>query len=182
MTCTLWRRSLPGSCCWCAQRWSARSSRPVMLRRSSARAPRKSASLLPVPAQRKTSGEHSRILRTPHSPTVSGEHLAMLVDASVARSFAVIGWTHQLLEVCDGTILVADGEHGRHPGDPSELRSIRAAMQRQADQAGPGSGLASRAVAAVHGPDQLEAALTSSSGHRTRALLRRLVNCGTILE
>jgi len=79
----------------------------------------------------------------------------MLVDASVARSFAVIGWTHQLLEVCGGTILVADGVHGQHPGDPSELRSIRAAMQRQADQAGPGSGLASRAVAAVHGLDQL---------------------------
>lgn len=79
----------------------------------------------------------------------------MLVDASVARSFAVIGWTHRLLEVCGGTILVADGVHGQHPGDPSELRSIRAALQRQADQAGPGSGLASRAVAAVHGLDQL---------------------------
>jgi hypothetical protein len=186
---------------------------------------------------------------------MSGEHLAMLVDASVARSFAVIGWTHQLLEVCGGTILVADGVHGRHPGDPSELRSIRAAMQRQADQAGPGSGLASRAVAAVHGLDQLLtlaadrlavlavspdelalairlqsrrpedrawrqslgtksrrldagesasiaiaarrslafasddedaltlwAALTSSSGHRTPDLLRRLVNSGTIEE
>jgi len=60
----------------------------------------------------------------------------MLVDASVARSFAVIGWTHRLLEVCSGTILVADGVHGQHPGDPSELRSIRAALQRQADQAG----------------------------------------------
>src|SRR5213082_3569519 len=35
------------------------------------------------------------------------------------------------------------------------MRSIRAALQRQADQAGPGSGLASRAVAAVHGLDQL---------------------------
>jgi hypothetical protein len=68
----------------------------------------------------------------------------MLVDASVARSFAVIGWAHRLLEVCGGTILVADGVHGQHPGDPSELRSIRAALQRQADQAGPGSGLASR--------------------------------------
>lgn len=79
----------------------------------------------------------------------------MLVDASVARSFAVIGWTQQLLEVCGGTILVADGVHGRQPGDPSELGSIRAALQRQADQAGPGSGLASRAVAAVQGLDQM---------------------------
>jgi hypothetical protein len=79
----------------------------------------------------------------------------MLVDASVARSFAVIGWTRQLLEVCGGTVMVADGVHGRHPDDPSELRSIRAALQRQADQAGPGAGLASRAIAAVHGLDQL---------------------------
>lgn len=79
----------------------------------------------------------------------------MLVDASVARSFAVIGWSHCLLEVCRGTILVADGVHGQDPDDPSELRRIRAALQRQADQAGPGSGMASRAVAAVHGLDQL---------------------------
>src|SRR6266568_6334546 len=155
MTCTLWRRSQPGSCCSCAQRWSALSSLLVTQLRSSARAPRKSASSSPVPTQRKTSGEHNRTSRTPHSPTVSGEHLAMLVDASVARSFAVIGWTHRLLEVCSGTILVADGVHGQHPGDPSELRSIHAALQLQADQAGPGSGLASRAVAAVHGLDRL---------------------------
>ena len=179
----------------------------------------------------------------------------MLVDASVARSFAVIGWTDQLLEVCSGTILVADGVHGRHPGDPSEIRRIRAALQRQADHADPGSGLASRAVAALHGldqmltlgadrltvlavdPDELElairlqsrrpedrawrqslgaksrrldagesasiaiaarrslafasddedaltlwAALTNSSGHRTRDLLRRLVESGLIEE
>src|SRR5215472_4002348 len=79
----------------------------------------------------------------------------MLADASVARSFAVIGWTHRLLEVCGGTILVADGVHGQHPDDPSELRGIHAALQRQADQAGPGSGLASRALATVHGLDQM---------------------------
>jgi hypothetical protein len=79
----------------------------------------------------------------------------MLVDASVARSFAVIGWTHYLLEVCGGTILVADGVHGQHRDGPSELRGIHAALQRQADQAGPGSGLASRALAAVHGLDQM---------------------------
>lgn len=179
----------------------------------------------------------------------------MLVDASVARSFAVIGWTHQLLQACDGLILVADGVHGQNPADPSELRRIRAALQRQADQANPGSGLASRAVAAIHGLDQLLTltsdkltvltlnpdefqlairlqsrraedrawrqslgakarrldagesasiaiasrrslafasddedaltlwtALTNSSGHRTRDLLRRLVDNGTIEE
>jgi hypothetical protein len=79
----------------------------------------------------------------------------MMVDASVARSFAVIGWTSCLLQVCGGKILVADGVHGRCPDDPSELRNIRMALQRQVEQAQPGSGLASRAVAAVHGLDEL---------------------------
>lgn len=79
----------------------------------------------------------------------------MLVDASVCRSFAVIGWTPYLLQIGGGSILVADGVHGRHPDDPSELRSIHSALQRHADQADPGSGLASRALAAVHSLEQL---------------------------
>jgi hypothetical protein len=79
----------------------------------------------------------------------------MLVDASVARSFAVVGWSHHLLQVCGGTVLVADGVHGAEPDDPSELRRIRAALERQADQAGRGSGIASRALAAIQGLDQL---------------------------
>lgn len=79
----------------------------------------------------------------------------MLVDASVARSFAVVGWTQQLLEVTGGTILVADTVHGLCPDDPSELRRIRNALQRQAEDAGLGSGRAGRALAAVQGLDQL---------------------------
>src|SRR5580658_3325462 len=79
----------------------------------------------------------------------------MLVDASVARSFAVVGWTRHLVRVAGGTVLIADGVHGAHVDDPSELRRIRDAIRRQADQAGLGSGLASRALAAVHGLDQL---------------------------
>jgi hypothetical protein len=79
----------------------------------------------------------------------------MLVDASVARSFAVVGWSHHLLQVCGGTVLIADGVHGAEPDDPSELRRIRTALQRQADQAGLGSGIASRALAAIQGLDQL---------------------------
>lgn len=79
----------------------------------------------------------------------------MLVDASVARSFAVVGWSHHLLEVCGGTVLTADGVHGVEPDDPSELRRIRTALLRQADQAGFGSGVASRALAAAQGLDQL---------------------------
>src|SRR5216684_1688255 len=79
----------------------------------------------------------------------------MLVDASVARSFGVIGWTRYFLQVGGGTIFVADGVHGQRPGDPSELRNIRIALQRKADLANPGSGLASRALAAMHGLDKL---------------------------
>lgn len=79
----------------------------------------------------------------------------MLVDSSVARSVAVIGWARQLIQLCGGSILVADGVHSQQPGAPSELRNICNALQRQADQATAGSGLASRAVAAGHGPDQL---------------------------
>lgn len=79
----------------------------------------------------------------------------MLVDASVARSFAVVGWSHHLLQVCGGTVLTADGVHGAEPDDPSELRRIRTALLRQADQAGFGSGVASRALAAVQGLDHL---------------------------
>jgi hypothetical protein len=79
----------------------------------------------------------------------------MLVDASVARSFAVIGWTRQLVQVADGTVLVADGVHGREPGDVSELRRIRGALRRRAEQAEFGSGLARRAFAAVRGLDEL---------------------------
>jgi hypothetical protein len=79
----------------------------------------------------------------------------MLVDSSVAHSFAVIGWARHLIQLCGASILVADGVHSQQPGAPSELRNIRNALQRQADQADAGSGLASRAVAAVHGLDQL---------------------------
>ncbi len=77
----------------------------------------------------------------------------MLVDASVARSFAVIGWTDHLLHIASGHIRVADGVHGLHPEDPSELRTIRAALQRVADEAGPGSGIGGRALSAVQGLD-----------------------------
>lgn len=79
----------------------------------------------------------------------------MLIDASVARSFAVVGWTHQLLKVAGGRILVANGVHGEESDDPSELRRIRNALLRQADQAGLGSGLSSRALAAMRGLDEL---------------------------
>jgi hypothetical protein len=79
----------------------------------------------------------------------------VLVDASVARSFGVLGWSAHLVYLCGGTVLVADGVHGEHPEDPSELRRIRNALQRAAERALGGSGLASRALAALHGLDEL---------------------------
>jgi hypothetical protein len=88
----------------------------------------------------------------------------MLIDASVARSFAVLGWTRQLVIATGGRILLADGVHGSHADDPSELRRIRNALQRQAEQAGLGSGVAGRALAAVQGLDEL---LTLASGELT---------------
>ena len=77
----------------------------------------------------------------------------MLVDACVARSFAVIGWTDHLVHVAGGRIRVADGVHGSHPEDPSELRNIRDALHRQAMAVGPGSGLGGRASSAAQGLD-----------------------------
>lgn len=79
----------------------------------------------------------------------------MLVDSSVARSFAVVGWTRRLIEVCGGEILVADTVHGVLQEDPSELRRIRNALQRQAEDAGLGLGRGGRALSAVHGLDEL---------------------------
>ncbi len=83
-------------------------------------------------------------------------------DPSVARSFAVVGWTRHLLQLSGGTILVADGVHGAEPDDPSELRRIREALQRQADDAGLGSGRSSRALSAVPGLDEVPPSSTSS--------------------
>jgi hypothetical protein len=102
----------------------------------------------------------------------------VLVDASVARSFAVVGWTRHLLELSGGTILVADGVHGADPDDPSELRRIRRALQRQADDAGLGSGRSSRALSAVQGLDELlalgssELAVLTLSGDEVELAVR----------
>jgi len=79
----------------------------------------------------------------------------MIVDASVARSFGVVGWSDPLVRVAGGCIRVAAGVHSQDEDGPSELRNIRAALQRQAEEAGLGSGTASRALAAVSGLDQL---------------------------
>lgn len=81
--------------------------------------------------------------------------MKILVDTSVARSFAVVGWTDHLVSLSGGCITVAEGVHGVQPGDRSELRGIRDALVVRAETAGLWSGTASRAVAAAHGLEQL---------------------------
>jgi hypothetical protein len=80
---------------------------------------------------------------------------AVLVDAPVARSFAVVGWTHVLVAVCGGRVRVAEGVHSESLTEPSELRGIRDALIRQADKTRLGSGLSSRALAAAQGLDEM---------------------------
>jgi hypothetical protein len=79
----------------------------------------------------------------------------VLVDACVARSFAVVGWTEHLVGLCGGCILVAQGVHSERDDEPSELRRIRDALDREAQEAGLGSGVAGRALAATQGIGQL---------------------------
>jgi hypothetical protein len=79
----------------------------------------------------------------------------MLVDASVARSLAVLGWVDQLAQVTGGSLSIAHGVIGIDTDEPSELRGIRDALQREVDTSPHGSGRYSKAVAAVHGLDVL---------------------------
>jgi hypothetical protein len=73
----------------------------------------------------------------------------MLLDASVARSMAVLGWVDRLAEAVGGSLLMAYGVLAESH-EPSELRRIRDALHREATTSRPGSGRHSRAIAAVH--------------------------------
>lgn len=79
----------------------------------------------------------------------------MLIDASVARSIAVLGWVHQLARAVGGSLSIAHGVLGAGTDEPSELRGIRDALQREIGASPHGSGRYSKAVAAVHGLDEL---------------------------
>jgi hypothetical protein len=79
----------------------------------------------------------------------------MLIDASVARSVAVLGWVHQLARAVGGSLSIAHGVLGINSHEPSELRGIRDALQREIGASPVGSGRYSKAVAAVHGLDVL---------------------------
>jgi len=78
----------------------------------------------------------------------------MLLDASVARSIAVLGWVDQLAQAIGGSLRIAHGVLA-DLNEPSELRRIRDALQREANMSRPGSGRYSRALAAVHDIDHI---------------------------
>ncbi len=78
----------------------------------------------------------------------------MLIDASVARSMAVLGWTDLLRRAMGGAVYVAHGVLAE-PDEPSELRGIRDALRREADTSRPGSGRHSRSLAAALDIDRL---------------------------
>jgi hypothetical protein len=79
----------------------------------------------------------------------------MLIDASVARSVAVLGWVEQLAQAVGGSLSIAHGVLGVDAEEPCELRGIRDALQREVAASPHGSGRYSKAVAAVHGLDLL---------------------------
>lgn len=79
----------------------------------------------------------------------------MILDASVARSIAVLGWVDPLAHALDGSLIVAHGVLGTDPDEPCELRRIRDALQREANTSRPGSGRYSKALAAVNSIDSL---------------------------
>lgn len=79
----------------------------------------------------------------------------MLLDASVARSVAVLGWIDEAAQAVGGSLLVAHGILGAYPDEPCELRRIRDGLQREVDASPPGSGRYSKAVAALSGLDTL---------------------------
>lgn len=77
----------------------------------------------------------------------------MLLDATVARSIAVLGWGEQLAKVVGGSLRLASGMLSHDPHEASELRGIRAALQREVATSQPGSRHHSIAASAVQGLD-----------------------------
>ena len=67
----------------------------------------------------------------------------------------MLGWINQLAQAVGGSLSVAHGVLGINADEPSELRRIRDALQRDVDGSPHGSGRYSKAVAAVHGLDRL---------------------------
>lgn len=78
----------------------------------------------------------------------------MLADATVARNFAILGWTDHLVILAGGTLYVAHGVLGIENDEIGEIERIRAAFEEESLH-DPGSPAASAAVAAIVGLDDL---------------------------
>jgi hypothetical protein len=79
----------------------------------------------------------------------------MLLDASVARSIAVLRWVDELATALAGPLRIAHGVLSEDPAEPCELRGIRDALQREVHRLQVGSGRQTRALSAVEGLDRL---------------------------
>jgi hypothetical protein len=77
----------------------------------------------------------------------------VLLDATVARSIAMLGWVDQLATAAGGSLVLAHGVLSADPQEPSELRGIRDALQREVQHAVAGSGRQSKAISAVQRMD-----------------------------
>jgi predicted nucleic acid-binding protein len=69
----------------------------------------------------------------------------LLADASVARNFAVLGWTDELITLAGGSLFIAHGVLGMDCDEVGEIERMRS----------PGSPMASAATAALVGLDDL---------------------------
>jgi hypothetical protein len=76
----------------------------------------------------------------------------LVVDASVVRNFAILGWAPLLVSLAGGILHVAHGVLGLEPDETGEVERIRAAFHNESRQA-PGSPASSAAAAALVGLD-----------------------------
>jgi predicted nucleic acid-binding protein len=85
----------------------------------------------------------------------AGGEPPLLVATSVARNFAVIGWTDHLLRLGEGAIRVAHGVLGVAGDEPGELDRAREFVQRQTSLHPAGSPAYGTALTAVTNLDDL---------------------------
>jgi Zn-dependent peptidase ImmA (M78 family) len=80
---------------------------------------------------------------------------SLLHDTSVARNFAVLGWTDHLVQLGGGTLRVVEGVLGIDSDDPGELEGARDFFQDSFERAQSGSPQQTAALNAVTGLDEL---------------------------
>lgn len=77
------------------------------------------------------------------------------MDTSVARNFAIAGWTDHLVTLSQGAIRVAQGVLGVGPDEPGELDRAREFFERQTREHPPNSHDYTNALTAVIGLEDL---------------------------